>query len=91
MKRLNINRELFWFYINSFELNENYRLSTQAKPNGLTIVTLQYVELDDNSKPATLNVYENKDGTTTIDYERGKNVKLSKNIAEGAVNYSILR
>lgn len=91
MKRLNINRESFWFYINSFELNENYKLTTTAKPNGLTIVTLQYIELDDNSKPATLNVYENKDGTMTIDYERGKNVKLSKNIAEGAVNYSITR
>ena len=94
MKRLNLNRELLWSVFDSLKITENYEVQIEKNSKQPSLST---VKLIDNSnsrkqcKAATINVYENNDGSTTIDFDRGQNKELSKSIAILAVDYAITR
>ena len=81
MKGLKLNREKLYACID-IELPKIYQINKDSKPNNLTIIKF----IITGSKPATLNIYENCNGTTTLHYKVGANQSLSQSIAEQLVN-----
>lgn len=81
MKGLKLNREKLHNHIDT-ELSKNYQVTKDIKPNNLTIFKF----IVTGSPVAMLNIYENQDGTTTLNYKVGANQDLSKKIAEQLVS-----
>lgn len=79
MKRLKLNRELYEKYIKDVLHNQFYNVHRESK-DGLT--QFKFVSKNPNTLPATINIYENKDGTTTINPYVGKNQPSSVVIAQ---------
>lgn len=86
MKKLNLNREIYKKYIED-ELSKVYQYTIDEKPNNLKICKF----FKTGETQAQLNIYENNDGTTTLQFAIGKNQKLSKEIAEKIVDISSVK
>ncbi|MFZ4263769.1 type II toxin-antitoxin system RnlA family toxin [Sphingobacterium sp. HJSM2_6] len=86
MKKLRLNRELYYNYIKS-ELFQEFQYTIEDKPNNLKIVKF----IKTGEAQAQLNIYENNDGTTTLQYAVGQNQELSKKIAEELVSVSSIK
>ncbi|WP_405268284.1 type II toxin-antitoxin system RnlA family toxin [Cellulophaga sp. Ld12] len=86
MRKLNLNREIYSRYIQE-DLSKTFQYSIDEKPNNLKIC--KFLKTGENQ--AQLNIYENNDGTTTLQHSVGKNPKLSKEIAEKLVAVSSVK
>lgn len=75
MKGLSLDREKLKKIIT--DLGGKYDIEVTEKPNGLTIYKFRATGIS----PASLNVYNIKDGTTTLQYKTGANQDLSLEIA----------
>ncbi|MEO5991384.1 MAG: type II toxin-antitoxin system RnlA family toxin [Ferruginibacter sp.] len=75
MYRLNLDREKLIQTIE--QLKEKYEIAIAEKPNGLFIYKFKATGIPQ----ASLNVYNLKDGTTTLHFKTGANQELSLEIA----------
>ena len=83
MKKLNLDRGKLTETIE--QLKEEYKISIENKPN------LDIYKFDKEGVPqASLNVYNNADGTTTLHHKTGANQKLSLEIANHIKNNCLI-
>ncbi|PDS21727.1 type II toxin-antitoxin system RnlA family toxin [Flavobacterium branchiophilum] len=86
MKKLNLNRKSYQNHIENI-LSKECQYTVENKPNNLKIFKF----IKTGEKQAQLNIYENNDGTTTLQYSVGQNQELSKKIAEEIVTVSAIK
>lgn len=79
MKSLNLNREKCHSLIDG--LKDTFQIEKTQKSENL----ISYKFIVTGEQPALLNIYENIDGTTTLQHKTGKNQDLSLKIAEKIV------